>query len=100
MDEIQLLRDVLASVETFLKEQVGKDHLFGEASVLVNAIKGCNIKITTLKEKLERLAKKQGIAQLFERGRWFFEREEHVEIMTSLHRYVGVFQISLSTTGM
>lgn len=100
MAEIQSLRDVLTSVERFLTEQAAKDHSFREASVLVNAINGCNIKITILKEKLERLEKKQGITQIFERGRWFFEREEHVEIMTALHRYLGMFQISLSTNGM
>ena len=100
LDEIQALCDVLGNVETFLKQQATKGHSFREASVLVKSIKGCSIKITTLKEKLERLVKKQGIAQLLERGRWVFERHEHVEIMTALHRYLVMFQISLSTNGM
>ncbi|KAL9121033.1 MAG: hypothetical protein Q9187_002407 [Circinaria calcarea] len=100
LGEIKSLSDVLASVESFLKEQAAKGHSFREASVLVNAIRGCSDKITALKEKLEKLGNKRGIAQLLERGKWLFEHEEHVEIVTALHRYLGMFQITLSTSGI
>jgi ankyrin repeat domain-containing protein 50 len=100
LDELQSLRQVLTSLEAFLSEQGGKGRVFKETSVLINAIKGCNTKITALKLKFENLIKKQGFARMIERGKWYYEHDEHQEIIAALHRYLGIFQISLSLGGM
>jgi hypothetical protein len=62
--------------------------------------KGFETKMTDLKLKLEKLTKKQGFAQLIERGKWYYEHDEHQEIIATLHRYLGIFQMSLSVGGM
>jgi hypothetical protein len=100
LDELQLLRQVLTSLEAFLKAQALKGCVFKGTSVLVNAISGCGDKITAVKLRLEKLVRKQGVAQLIERGKWFYDHAEHQDLVTSLHRYLGMFQISLNVDGM
>jgi len=100
LDELQSLRQVLTSLHAFLHAQRVKGHVFKETSVLINAIKGFKNKITALKLKLEKFTKKQGFAQMIERGKWYYEHDEHREMVTALHRYLGMFQISLSVDGM
>jgi hypothetical protein len=100
LDEFQLLRQVLTSLEAFLREQALKGHSFKETSVLINAIRGCGEKITSVKLRLEKLVRKQGFAQMIERGKWYYDHGEHQELVTSLHRYLGIFQISLNIDGM
>lgn len=100
LDELESLRQVLTGLKAFLDAQGVKGYAFKETSVLINAIKGFETKMTDLKPKLEKLTKKQGFAQLIERGKWYYEHDEHQEIITTLHRYLGMFQISLSVGGM
>lgn len=100
LDELQLLRQVLTSLEAFLKAQAAKGYVFEGTSVLVNAIRGCGDKITAVKLRLEKLVRKQGVAQLIERGKWFYDHAERHDLVTSLHRYLGMFQISLNVDGM
>jgi hypothetical protein len=100
LDEFQLLRQVLTSLEVFLKAQALKGHLFKETSVLVSAVRGCGDKIIAVKLRLERLVRNQGIAQIIERGKWYYDHDEHQALVTSLHRYLGMFQISLNVDGM
>ena len=100
LDELELLRQVLTGLKAFLDAQDVKGYAFKETSVLINAIKGFETKMTDLKLKLEKLTKKQGFAQLIERGKWYYEHDEHQEIITTLHRYLGMFQMSLSVGGM
>jgi len=100
LDELESLRQVLTGLKAFLDAQDVKGHAFKETSVLINAIKGFETKMTDLKLKLEKLTKKQGFAQLIQRGKWYYEHDEHQEIITTLHRYLGMFQISLSVGGM
>jgi hypothetical protein len=100
LDEFQLLRQVLTSLEAFLNAQALKGYVFKGTSVLVNAIRGCGDKVTTVKLRLEKLVQKHGFAQMIERGKWFYDHSEHQELVTSLHRYLGMFQISLNVDGM
>lgn len=100
LDELQRLCQVLTSLEEFLKTQALKGHLFKGTSLLVSAIQGCHDKITAVKPRLEKLVRKQGFAQILERGKWYYDRDEHQELVTSLHRYLGIFQISLNVDGM
>src|SRR5205814_7504464 len=68
-DELQRLCQVLASLEAFLKAQALKgQQLFKGTSLLVTAIQGCHDKITVVKPRLEKLARRQGLAQILERG--------------------------------
>jgi hypothetical protein len=100
MMQLELLRQVLTGLKAFLDAQGVKGHAFKETSVLINAIKGFETKMTDLKLKLEKLTKKQSFAQLIERGKWYYEHDEHQVIITTLHRYLGMFQMSLSVGGM
>lgn len=100
LDEFQLLRQVLTSLEAFLKVQALKGYLFKETSVLVCAIRGCGGKINAVKLRLEKLVRKQGFAQIIERRKWYYDHGEHQELLTSLHRYLEMFQISLNIDGM
>ena len=100
LDELESLRQVLTGLKAFLDAQDMKGHGFKETSALIKAIKGCDTNISDLKHKLEKLTTKQGFAQLLERGKWYFEHDEHQKIITTLHRYLGMFQISLSVGGM
>lgn len=100
LGELDLLRQILIKLETFLRGQALKSHLFGNTSVLINSIKGCSNKVSAIQLRLEKLGQKQSLAQIIERGKWYFERDEHQEIVTTLHRYLGIFQIFLSVGGM
>ena len=100
LDEFELLRKVLRSLEEFLRTQALQGHSFKETSVLVSAIRGCDDKINAVKLRVEKLVRKQGFAQMLERGKWYYEHGEHQELITSLHRYLAMFQISLNVDGM
>lgn len=100
LDELQRLCQVLTSLEEFLKAQALKGHLFKGTSLLVSTIQGCHDKITAVKPRLEKLVRKQGFAQTLERGKWYYDHDEHQELVTNLHRYLGIFQISLNMDGM
>jgi hypothetical protein len=100
LDEFQQLCKVLTSLEEFLKTQKLKGCLFTGTSLLVGAIKGCHNKITAVKPRLEKLDRKQGLAKIIERGKWYYDHDEHQELVTSLHRYLGIFQMSLNLDGM
>ena len=100
LDELESLRQVLTNLETFLKTQASKGHSFKQTSVLVNAINGCSDKIKVVRHRLDKLVQSQGLAKLVQRGRWYYEQDEHQELITTLHRYLGLFQISLNADGM
>ena len=100
LDELQGLCQVLTSLEEFLKAQALKGYLFQGTSLLVGAIKGCHDKIQAVKPRLEKLVRKQGFAQIIERGKWYYDHDEHQELVTSLHRYLAIFQMSLNVDGM
>jgi hypothetical protein len=100
LDELQRLCQVLTSLEEFLKAQALKGRLFKGTSLLVSAIQGCHDKITVVKPRLEKLVRKQGFSQILERGKWYYDHDEHQELVKSLHRYLGIFQISLNVDGM
>jgi Fungal N-terminal domain of STAND proteins len=100
LEELELLVRVLTSLKQFLASQESKEHLFEETSVFIKAIGGCNIQISAIKIKLDKLVGKQGIAQLIERGKWYYEHDEHQQLIQTLHRYIGMFQVSLSVEGM
>jgi hypothetical protein len=100
LDEFQRLCQVLTSLEEFLKAQALKGYLLKGTSLLVSAIQGCHDKITAVKPRLEKLVRKQGFAQILERGKWYYDHDEHQELVSSLHRYLAIFQISLNVDGM
>jgi hypothetical protein len=100
LDEFQLLRQVLTSLEAFLKVQALKGYLFKETSVLVCAIRGCGDKTNTVKLRLEKLVRNQGFAQIIERGKWCYDHGGCQEQLTSLHRHLEMFPISLNIDGM
>lgn len=96
VDELQSLRQVLSSLEVFLESQEMKGRKFKETSTLLGAIHGCQTKITELKLRVEKLINKHGLPQILERSKWYFQHEEHVEVITTLHRYLNIFQLSLN----
>jgi hypothetical protein len=99
-DGLDLLHHVLTRLETFLKEEALKRNAFKETSVLIDSVKGCTTKVLNIEARLKKIGSKRGLAQKIEQGKWYFEHDEHREIVTTLHRYIGVFQISLSIDGM
>lgn len=100
LEELELLVRVLASLTQFLTSQASKGHLFEETSFFIKAIEECNTQITALKMRLDKLVGKQGVAQLIERGKWYYEHGEHQQLIQTLRSYVGMFQLSLSVGGM
>lgn len=100
LEELELLVRVLASLKQFLGSQESKVHLFEETSVFIQAIGGCSTQISAIKMRLHKLVGKQGVAQLIERGKWYYEHDEHQHLIQTLHRYIGMFQVSLSVEGM
>jgi len=100
LDELEALRQVLTSLEQFITSQLPKGHFFKQTSVLINAIQGCTGQISAIKLKLEKLVGKQGLAQIIERGKWYYEHNEHQELIQTLHRYLGMFQMSLTVDGL
>jgi hypothetical protein len=100
LDELEALRQVLTSLEQFLASQSSEGRSFKETSVLINAIQGCKTQISTVKLRLEKFVGKHGLAQMIERGKWYYEHGEHQELIQTLHRYLGIFHVSLSIDGM
>lgn len=100
LEELELLFQVLTSLERFLAAQSPKGRPFLETSVFIKAIGGCKIQISAIKIRLDKLVGKQGLAQIIERGKWYYEHDEHQQLIQTIHRYIGMFQISLSIDGM
>lgn len=68
LEEMELLRQVLTSLEGFLDSQSSQGRPFKETSVFIKAVGGCKTQISVVKIKLDKLVGKQGVAQLIERG--------------------------------
>lgn len=98
--ELKVFGEVLSTLESFLRSPSRKGLVFNQASVLINAIKGCETEITGLKLKFVKIVGKKGVAQLIGRGKWYFESGDHQEVIATLHRYLGIFQLSVSLGGM
>ncbi|KAI9894307.1 MAG: hypothetical protein M1814_003063 [Vezdaea aestivalis] len=98
---LETLTRVFASLEEFINAQDLKSHtFFDKTSVIISAIDGLKLNITTLKAKLERVQQKEGLALMLEKGKWFYEQEEHKELIATLSRYVGLFQMSMNVDGL
>src|SRR5438034_1603995 len=90
LDELQTLHQVLTSLQVFLSTPAVQRRLqFKGTSALVNAIEGCKTKIDVLKLKFEKLTKGKGLARVIERGKWYYDHNEHRQIIATLHRYLG-----------
>jgi hypothetical protein len=100
LDELEALRQVLTSLDQFLASRSSKGRSFKETSVLIDAIQGCKSQISVIKLRLEKFVGKQGLAQMIERGKWYYEHDEHQELIQTLHRYLSMFHISLNIDGM
>jgi len=100
LEELELLCQVLTSLERFLASRSSKGRPFKETSVFIKAIGGCKTQISAIKIRLDKLVGKQGVAQIIERGKWYYEHDEHQQLIQTLHRYIGMFQVSLSVDGM
>lgn len=100
LEELDSLSQVLTKLKQFLADRASNGRPFNEASVFIKAITGCNAQISALKNRLDKLIRKQGVAQMIERGKWYYEHDEHQQLIQTLHRYIGVFQIALSVDGM
>jgi hypothetical protein len=88
--ELSCLETVLKSLETFLKEQKGNGRA-ETSSVLISALKGCEKKLLGVQIKLKKLDSKNSLKVLIERGKWFYEKDEHRELIRTLHRYTSLF---------
>ncbi|KAI9783788.1 MAG: hypothetical protein M1839_003124 [Geoglossum umbratile] len=100
LHELDLIEQVLHNLEGFLLSEKARGNSFKETSVLVKAMGGFKAEIEELSYKLLKLAEGGGLSQMVERGKWFFRREESLELTKTLHRYLGMFQISLNINGM
>jgi len=100
LEELELLSQVLTSLEQFLASQSLKGRLFKETSAFIKAIGGCKVQISAIKTRLDKLAEKQGVGRIIERGKWYYEHDEHQQLIQTLHRYIGMFQVSLNVDGM
>jgi hypothetical protein len=68
--------------------------------VLISALKGCQRKLLDVQIKLKKLDSKNLLKVLIERGKRFYEKDEHRELVRTFHRYTSLFQLSLSVDGM
>jgi hypothetical protein len=100
LQELDQIQRVLTSLEGFLRDENAKHGSFKETSVLIVATNGFSKEIEDLKRKVQKLSIGQGLSRAVERGKWYFEEEEHQKTITTLHRYLGMFQISLTIDGM
>jgi hypothetical protein len=100
LQELDQIQRVLTSLEAFLRDENAKHGSFRETSVLITAMNGFSKEIKELKCKVQKLGDGQGLSRTIERGKWYFGEGEHRKIIMTLHRYLGMFQISLTIDGM
>ncbi|KAH0543788.1 hypothetical protein FGG08_001970 [Glutinoglossum americanum] len=100
LQELDQIRRVLTSLESFLRGGNAKRGSFRETSALIVATNGFSKEIKELKCKVQKLSDGQGLSRTIERSKWYFREEEHRKTITTLHRYLGMFQISLTIDGI
>jgi adenylyl- and sulfurtransferase ThiI len=69
-------------------------------SSLSTTITSRHNKIQDLGRRIEEVTKKRGFKEFVERGKWILRKEERQELIASLHRYLGIFQLALSVDGL
>src|SRR5579862_2741416 len=92
LQEIDQMQRVLTNLEGFLRSDDAKYSLFSEASVLILASNGFSKDIKELKGKIQKLCNERGFSRVVGRGKWYFREEEHREVVSTLRRYLGMFQ--------
>lgn len=54
-------------------------------SLLSTTITSCHNKLQDLGRRIEKVTKKRGFKEFVERGKWILRKEEHQEMIASLH---------------
>jgi len=98
--ELDQIQQVLTGLERFLRSENAKCSSFNETSVLIRATNGFSDEIRELRRNVEKLSDGHSLSRIVERGKWYFKEEEHRKMVTTLHRYLGMFQVSLTMDGM
>lgn len=98
-DELDQLKDSLEMVEALLKEDQLATAL-RQTSALFKAVKKCSGDLKDLQHKLDGIFKGSFVRRTFHILKWPLDEGETSGILNSLHRYLTVFQLSLTAEGL
>lgn len=99
LHEIEAIEGALRGLVAFLREHGIDEDNFSPNSMLSNAVSGCTLKIVAINSRVEKL-NKGGLGSMLERGKWLYQKDERSAIISTLHRNLSIFQLSLSVEGL
>lgn len=94
--ELATLNDVLPRLHQFLQVDKTTQSGFSQESVLVLAYQACKERLQMIESKL---SKKSNNRKIIKSLAWPFVGKEHREIISSIHRWVQIFQFALTIDG-
>jgi hypothetical protein len=95
--ELDLLKAVLRNLEALLKSP---SQALQETSALFKAANKCNYELKELQNTLEGFSKRKSMRRVFHLLKWPLDEEDTLKIVESLHRYLTIFEFSLTIDGI
>lgn len=96
-NELDSLRTVLGLLESTLQDE---EHVLSQTSALFQAAKKCNHDLKGLKASIDGFSKGHCMRRFFHRIKWPLDEAATVSTTESLHRYLTIFQLSLTAEGI
>jgi hypothetical protein len=97
--ELSALAHALEVLGRFLAGQSTKVNSFSSTSVLYSVMHTCHGMLCSLQSILQELMKTSEGKKWYRSVVWPFNKQEHVETISALHRCMQIFQLSLSVDG-
>lgn len=97
--ELDALAKALEALDHFVAGQSTKVNSFNSTSVLYSVIHTCHGKLSSLQSILQKFMKTSEGKKWYRSVVWPFKKQEHVETISTLHRCMQIFQLSLSVDG-
>jgi len=94
--ELESLRTVLDMLDSHLKTH---NQALQETSALFKAANKCKSELKELQDALEGVSKGHFVKKMFHLLKWPLKEEDTVKIVEALHRYLTIFEFSLTVNG-
>lgn len=97
--ELSALQSTLDELSRFLKSQSAKPSSFSPTSTLVLATSSCYDSLKILQDILGKFMQVSEGKKWYRKLAWPLKREDHLQAVSTIHRFTQIFHFSLSIDG-
>ncbi len=99
-EELLAVANVLGMLRAHLEQENSKGHAFDRTSVIFSAVDGCNRRLQDISSALSTVPARSKLSRFISRLKWPMNRQDTVDAITALHRYLQIFHFAVSIDGL